>query len=270
MRHLLLVLLALYSAACAQVGPHAETQSYAADGIHLRHLRVRVTPAQTQDFEALIERCVLAAQTVQLSDEHGWLCYRESPGRYWLVSFSETRDGFAIPSSDSPLRSFTRHIASLEGPEALAEIDERIGALEYEIEWSLLARQKHDWATAREMSTELHPKARVMLRSVRPGEERAFEQALAERTAFLAERDYPLPVEGFVVLSGAPGTAMQVVFPRDWPSFHAGESFWEFAQKLPESEREEYMRRKAALMRTMWKAEYYDASFLPEASFGGR
>jgi hypothetical protein len=60
---------------------------------------------------------------------------------------------------------------------------------------------------------------------------------------------------------------MHVVFPRDWPSFHARESFWEFVQRLPEPEREEYMRRKAALMRTMLSAEYYDADCLSDASY---
>jgi hypothetical protein len=145
-----------------------------------------------------------------------------------------------------------------------------LAALEYEIEWNLLTRQKQLWSTVESVSTATHPAARLMLRTVRPGHEADFERTLAQRTAFLEDHGYPLPVEGFVVLSGAPGTALQVVFPRDWPSFHARESFWEFAQLLPEPEREEYMRRKAELMQTMLSAEYYEAGVVAEACYGDK
>jgi len=269
MRPALLFALALLPTACA-AAPHAATESFEASGVHVRHVRLRVAPAQTQDFEALVERCVESAATAGLPDEYDWLCYRESPGRYWLITFSGERDGFAIPTSEHPLRTFARHVADQEGPSARAEIDERLAALEYELEWSMLTRQRLEWSTVEEMSTATHPAARIMLRTVRPGLEADFERALAERTAFLKDHGYPLPVEGFVILSGAPGAAMQVVFPRDWPSFHARESFWEFVQRLPEPEREEYMRCKADLMRTMLSAEYYDAEYLEPASYGAK
>ena len=270
MRYMLIIALGLLSAACVSIGPHAESEAFDADGVHVRHVRLRVAPAQTKDFEALVGRCVKAAQAAGLSDEYDWLCYRESPGRYWLVTFGDEQDGFVIPDSDRPLRTFARHVANQEGASARAEIDQRLAALEYEIEWAVLSRQKKEWSTVESMSTATHSKARVMMRTIIPGQETAFERALAERVAFLHEHGYPLPVEGFVILSGAPGTAMQAVFPRDWPSFHARESFWEFVQRLPESERKEYMRRKEALMRTMLSAEYYDADFLEEASYGAK
>jgi len=270
MRCALFFVLAPLLTACALVEPRAATEAFEADGVHVRHVRLRVAPAHTKDFEALVERCVEAARTVELPDEYDWLCYRESPSRYWLITFSGERDGFAIPASSHPLRTFARHVADREGAGARAEIDERLDALEYEIEWTLVTRQKKEWSTVESMTTATHPKARVMFRTVRPGQEAAFERALTERTAFLRDHDYPLPVEGFVTLSGAPGTAMQVVFPRDWPSFHTGESFWKFVQRLPESDREEYMRRKQALMLTMLSAEDYDADYLEAASYSSQ
>jgi len=93
------------------------------------------------------------------------------------------------------------------------------------------------------------------------------DRALAARTAFFAEHDYPLPVEGFAVRSGAPGRALQVVFPADWSSFHATDSFYAFVQGLGEAEQEDYAGRKAALMETMSSAEYHDGSFAAELSY---
>jgi hypothetical protein len=263
----LLVFALLVPAACTTVDPAAVTDAFAADGVHVRHVRLRIAPAQTGDFEALLARCVGIAEAAKLSDDHDWLAYRESPGRYWLVTFSDERDGFSIPTSDRALRTFALHLAAIESEDAVAEMEQRLGALEYELEWSILTRQKREWSTVEDMSTSSHPKARMMMRTVRSGEEAAFERALAERTAFLLAKGYPLPVEGFVTLTGLPGTAMQVVFPRDWTSFHAAESFWQFAQRLPEADHDEYTRLKEALMPTMASAEYLDAEHLPAASY---
>lgn len=270
---LALLLFALLTAACASPpsGPaHARTAdaaSFPVEGLFARHLRLRLAPSHTQDFEALMERCVRAAQAAALPEAWDWLLYRESPGRYWIIAFAEEREGFALPRGPRPLWSFARGVADREGPAARAEVERRLAALEYVVEWDLLTRQKRAWSTVDSMSTTTHPEARLMLRTVRPGREVDFDRALTARTAFFREHGYPLPVEGFVILEGLPGHALQVVFPRDWPSFHAAESFWEFVQSRPEAERTDYLARKAALMETMASAEYHDASFLPEASY---
>ena len=260
--------LALLAAACAVLDARpapAATEDYEADGVHVRHARLRVAPAHTKDFEALMARCVEAAKAVALEDD--WLCYRESPGRYWLLLFGSERGGFMVPPSADPLRAFAEHVAELESGAARDEIVGRLAALEYHVEWTMLMRQRTEWSTVEDMSTSTHPKARMIVRSVRPGRERAFAEALDARTAFLRENAYPLPVEGFVTLAGAPGTATQVVFPTDWPTFHASDSFGAFARGLSDEPRADYARRKAALMETMLSAEYYDGDFLPEQSY---
>ena len=216
MIRLLLSTVLILSTACSSLQPIAQTESFPAAGVFVRHVRLRVAPAQTKDFEALMERCVAAAQAAELGAEWEWLCYRESPGRYWLITFSGTADGFMVPASTQPLSAHARTVADQASPAARVEIDRLLAALEYEIEWTIVSRQKAAWSTVGSMTTSENPKARLMLRTVRPGQEAAFERALAKRVEFLIEHDYPLPVEGFVVLSGAPGTAMQVVFPTDW------------------------------------------------------
>jgi len=263
---LLGALLCAWTAACAVLETHAVTDRYDADGPFLRHVRLRVAPAHTQDFEALMARLVAAAESAELTDDWHWLCYLESPGRYWIVTSSETRDGFPVPRSQRPLRAFARAVVDQASLAARTDVVRRLATLEYEIEWVLEARGKAAWSNAKVMSTAEQPKARLMVRTVRPGQEAAFERALAERVDFLVAHDYPLPIEGFVTLSGAPGTALQVVFARDWPSFHERESFWQFVQHLPEAARDAYMQRKAALMRTMASAEYYHGDFRAGAS----
>ena len=238
--------------------------SFEAEGVYVRHLRLRLAPSHTQAFEAMMTRCVVAANEAGLTESYRWLCYREPPGRYWLVLFSDTIDGFATPST---LPGFAKHIGRSESRSAKAEIMAMLAQLEYEIEWEIVIQQKANWSTVDSMSTDTHPKARIMDRTVRPGMETTFEAALAARTAFLRDHGYPLPVEGFVVHSGAPGRALQVVFPVDWSSFHETDSFGAFVRGLDKASQEEYAIRKAALMATMSRAEYMDGSFVPELSY---
>ncbi len=235
-----------------------------AEGIFVRHLRLRLAPFHTQAFEKLMRRCVQAAQTTDLPGEYEWLCYREPPGRYWLIFFSETIDGFKIPES---LRAFALHLARAEGGTALDEISGLLVGLEYETEWEIIFQQKSSWSTVEGMSTATHPKARIMDRMIRPGMEVAFEDALEARTAFLLVHGYELPIEGFVTRRGEPGHEWQVVFPVDWSSFHESDSFGAFILSLDDSVQEEYARVKRALMETMDRAEYYDGNYADELSY---
>ncbi|MCH7546645.1 MAG: hypothetical protein IID30_09630 [Planctomycetes bacterium] len=235
-----------------------------AEGIFVRHLRLRLAPSHTQAFEKLMGRCVQAAQAAGMPEEYDWLCYRESPGRYWLIFFSETIDGFATPES---LRAFALHLARAEGGSGLDEISELMVGLDYETEWVIIFQQKSTWSTVEGMSTSTHSKARIMDRTIRPGMEEAFEDALAARTAFLVEHGYELPIEGFVTRRGAPGRELQVVFPVDWSSFHEKDSFGAFIRGLDDSAQAEYAGLKRALMVTMDRAEYYDGDYAGELSY---
>ena len=263
-----IMLIALFSGCQsyrAGSGMHSRAETTIdADGIFVRHLRLRLAPSHTQAFETIIRRCVQAAKAEGLPESYEWLCYRESPGRYWLLSFSKTIDGFATPES---LRAFALFLGRVEGKVALDEISELMVGLEYETEWEIIFQQKSSWSTVEGMSTATHSKARIMDRTIRPGMEEAFENALAARTAFLVEHGYELPIEGFVIRRGAPGRALQVVFPVDWSSFHEMNSFGAFIRGLDESAQDEYAGLKRALMVAMSKAEYYDGDFLGELSY---
>ena len=107
----------------------------------------------------------------------------------------------------------------------------------------------------------------VPLRMPRLSERREDIRLLAQ--AFLARSGYPLPVEGFTLPHvGSPRRAMQAVFPVAWGSFHESTSFFAFSKTLDEAGQAEYAERKADLLETMSCAEYYDASFVPELSYG--
>lgn len=253
------------ASSCATTDTPAAATQFEADGVYVTHLRLRLAPSHTQAFEALMKRCVAVASAAELSEDYEWLCYREPPGRYWLVQFSEAADGFAFPEH---LEGFADHVGWAGGEAARAEIMAMLAELEYETEWEIIFQNKASWSTVESMSTATHPKARMMDRTIRPGMEAAFDAALEARTAFLAEHGYPLPVEGFVARRGAPGRALQVVFPVDWSAFHGATSFFAFVQGLDEAARADYAARKAALMVTMASAEYFDASFVAELSYG--
>ena len=263
MRHLLtLGLGCVLLASCAS--PPAAADGYGAQGGFVRHVRVRVAPFDTGSFEAWMTRCVEAAEAAALPRASEWLCYYEPPGRYWVLSFSPSVDGVAGTDSQDPLAGFAREVARAAGVEGL---EASLETLEYEAEWKTVHRRKADWSSAVEMIPGRFPMARMMVRTVRPGKEDAFERALAARTAFFVEHDYPYPIEGFVTLEGAPGTALQVVFPTDWVEFHARTSFYEFVRRLDPLAREDYARRKQELMETMASAEYYDGRFKPDLSY---
>jgi len=211
-----------------------------------------------------MERLVAAASAGGLTRRERWLCYREPPGRYWILSYGESPGGFLVPGT---LRGLVEHVGRAAGPQVHAELAAMLAGLEYETEWEILLQQKRDWSTVDSMSTDTHPEARVMERTIRPGRETAFDQALTARTAFLREAGYPLPVQGFVARDGAPGRAFQVVFPVNWSSFHEASSFYGFSKSLDEAGREAYAARKAALLETMSGAEYYHGGFAAELSY---
>ena len=239
---------------------------FGAEGIFARHLRVRLAPSHTKRFEAILEACVAAARRKGLPGSHDWLAYREPPGRYWLIQFADAADGFAIPAT---LEGFVGHLGRTGSDREHDELMRRLAELEVEVEWEHLLRMKSAWSTVDEMNTATHPKARLIERTIRPGREADFDRALAARTAFLARSGYPLPVEGFTLPHvGSPRRAMQAVFPVAWGSFHESTSFFAFSKTLDEAGQAEYAERKADLLETMSCAEYYDASFVPELSYG--
>jgi len=250
--------LALLLLTACNVTPEGPTQRVPvdADGTWLRHRRVRLAPADTKGFEAVMAACAEGAQAREWSAP--WICYRESPGRYWIVTFAGDDGRFTEPVG---LAGFVGALS----PSAL----EDLRALEHEVEWEWESRGVAAWSTGGEVDTTTHPKARLMVRTVRRGMEAEFAEALAGRTAFLREHGYRLPVEGFVTRRGGPPRGeLQVVFPTDWASFHGEGSFGVFVKGLDADAQEDYAGRKAALMRTMSRAEFHDADLVPELCFG--
>jgi len=162
------------------------------------------------------------------------------------------------------------HVGRAESETARNEIVTMVAELEYETEWEIVFQQKGSWSTVKEMSTSTHPKARIIERAIRPEKEPAFDAALSKWTAFLVNHRYPLPVEGFVLRSGATGTALQVVFPTDWSSYHGTDSFSAFTATLDARAQRQFADREAALMATVVSVEHYDGDFAPELSFQSR
>ena len=259
----LFILVALAAAGgCAGTTPHRD--AIAADGVFVRHLRLRVAPEQTKQLESILAACADIASATRTEGGVGdWLIYREPPGRYWLITFSDTIDGFRYPAG---LSSFVRYMADRSPADGEAILS-TLGRLRFEIDWEIVFQQKRAWSTTEGVEPSTHPKARIMARTIKPGLDRQFSTALAERTAFFPVHAYPLPIEGFVTRRGDPAVALQVVFPTDWPTFHATHGFGAFVKSLPQAARDDYARRKAALMRTMSNAAWYDGSFAEELSF---
>lgn len=258
---------------CAAPHDHEGPQSAAVvqatlEDAYARHLRLRIAPSHTKAFEALMKRCVEAASRAQLPAEGHWLCYREPPGRYWLLAFSAAQLEFTVPHRTGSFKGFVTEVGQAAGADVAADLQAMLAEIEYETEWELLLQRKGVWCSPQELDMSVHPVARMMERLILPAMEEAFEAALAARTAFLVEHEYPLPIEGFAIRAGAEQRAMQVVFPTDWSTFHGSQSFGAFILSLNESCQAEYAQRKAALMATMASAEYYDGSFVAELSYG--
>ena len=256
-----LLLTAATLLACSSCSSAPTAAPFRADGIFVRNVGVRVRPGAVDEFEALLESCVAGAHAQGLTERHDWLCYREVSGRFFFVWFAHGVDGFAFADGPDPLRDLARQTA---GEAAVRTLD----GLEYDVEWDAVVRQTSAWSTVRSMTTRTHPEARMFVYSVEAGRELAFEAALRERTAFLLEQSYPIPVEGFGSLPDAPVTAMQVLFPTDWARFHAEDSFEAFSATLEDADRERFDELSRALADTLTRVEVRDGSHAPELSFG--
>ncbi len=178
---------------CATPGARF-SEALEADGIHVRHLRFKVKAEQAPALEAMMKRLVEVARSANLAASYDWLCYREQPDRYWLLVFADSAFGFVMPPT---LAGFVSHVSSAGGDAARTQTEAMLATLEYEPDWEIVIRQKSKWSTVADMSPATHPKARMLERTVRPGSEAAFDDALAAWTTFLVGHDYPLPIEGF-------------------------------------------------------------------------
>lgn len=240
---------------------------YSADGVFVRHARIRVSPAHTKPLEALLAQCVATARSAQLPAASKWNCYRESPGRYWLLWYGDGIDGFHYPAASDSLRAFVQQIGRSVGGATRADIERRLSELDYVVEWTIVLRRKSEWCTADAVSLTSYPKARLMLRSVKRGQEVAFGRAVEARTEFLEEHGYSLPLEGFATVVGPARTEIQMLYAVDWSRFHASTSIGHFVRGLSESASAAYATRKQALMVTMDRAEFYDADYMTELSW---
>jgi hypothetical protein len=244
--------------------PRSEISTEAADGVFVRRLRLRVAPDQVEQFEALMRRCVVAAEAADLPDEYRWLAYREPPSRYWLICFSPTLDGFAPPAS---FASFVRFLAAAEGPGAVTEVETMLSSINVHTDGVRVGRQFSAWSTVGSMSTVTQPKARVVEYAIRGGAAEELSRALAARTGFLAKHGYELPIEGFVTVQGALPGATQVTFPRNWVDFHRSDSVEAFVARLPEADALEFRELDRALNGTLSGIEFFDGDYAAQLRY---
>lgn len=235
-----------------------------AKGIFVRNTRLRVPPSDADKFEALMLRCVKAAQNTELPEQFRWLCYREAPRHYWIIVFSDTMNGFATPDA---FASFARRIANEEGGDAIQDINERLADFSLETEAQVITQQYAAWSTVGGMSTATHPKAHISSYKIMPNASEAFARALTARTKFLADHNYGLPIEGFVIQRGATRQARQIVFPVSWDAYHARDSIEAFVGRLDQASRSEFQRLDQALADFVQGIERFEADFVKELSY---
>lgn len=133
--------------------------------------------------------------------------------------------------------------------------------LTYQTEWISIARQYLGWSTVESMSSSTHPMARIVDFSIKPGMEKAFSLAMAARTRFLIEHEYPLPIESFALAEEAPSRAWMVLFAPTWKTLHGSDSIDDFAAGLDPQATKELTALDAGLAETVSAIDFYDASF---------
>ncbi|MEC9374189.1 MAG: hypothetical protein VYC34_10115 [Planctomycetota bacterium] len=265
----LLLPLTLLSTGCATLwAPTSADRLESAaqpEGVYVRHIRLRVAPADVADFESLMHDLAVAATRANLAPEHAWLCYAEPPCRYWLISFGETPGGAVAEQS---FESFARRIAAESGAMPRGDLNQRLAAIDVREDWSHLHRQTLRWSTVEQMTTATHPKARMVLYRIDKDRIADFDRAMVERTAFLIENEYPLPIEAFLRLNTARAEAIRVVFPVDWPSFYERDSMDAFQGRLDDAQAARLEELDQQLIETVTWMEYFDADFIPRLNFG--
>ncbi len=131
-----------------------------------------------------MKRMVQAAESAGLPDSHDWLCYREPPNYYWILSFSDGPTDFACPPT---LAGLAQAISKTESIAVRDEISQTLTHLKYNPVSEAVWQQESNWSTVKEMKTIEHPKARIIERKILDGKKVKFSAAVVEWTDYLKQ-----------------------------------------------------------------------------------
>ncbi len=98
------------------------------DGVFAQLLRIDAQD-KSEGFESLMAQLVQVADSVGLENPYYWICYREAPDHYWLLTISDSLDNFVHPGSIEGFAASIGRFATLAEQDRISSMSVAMEAL---------------------------------------------------------------------------------------------------------------------------------------------
>lgn len=240
------------------------SQTINPEGVFAQLLRIDAQN-QSENFENLMAQLVRVADSADLAEPYFWICYREIPNYYWLLTISDSLDNFAHPGN---IEGFASVISQFAKPAQRDEISSLSEALKELPVTRNVTQQYSNWSTTNNVESRDFPKSRIVIYQIRESGLLTFSENMAELSEFLSNNSITLQVEGFIAQPRSLNAAWQVVFLPENTSFDAVHENYEFSNALNEQSLDELRRIQEKIKSNVSGVEYLDGIRIDSLSYG--
>ena len=180
-------------------------------GVFAQLLRIDAQEKSDQ-FEELLAELTTIADSSSLPHPYYWICYRETPDHYWILTISDSVNNFKYPGT---VVGFASTIAEFATPEKRSEIltkSERLKDLPFDLHTT---QQFSKWSTTNNVESRDYPFSRVVIFNIKEGKISEYHENVVKLTKSLDQKEITFQVEGFLVVPSTLNAAWQVIFVPD-------------------------------------------------------
>lgn len=214
---------------CNQSQKEDKNSEIKPEGVFVQILRID-TQDKSESFDSLMLQLVEVADSANLKNPHYWLCYREAPNFYWLLTgMNYSIDDFIYPDT---FEGFVSTLMEYAVPTKRKEIMALAEPLKNLPTTKTITQQYAKWSTTNNVEARDFPKSKLVIYKLKESEINNFSNSMNELVDFLSANNISTPVEGFLVHPRSQNVAWQVIFlPREMP-FDDAHKFNELSDNL--------------------------------------
>lgn len=249
---------------CKTNSEHWNNSEINPEGVFAQLLRIDAQN-QSEQFETLITQLVRVADSVGLENPYYWICYRETPNHYWLLTISDSLDNFAHPGT---IEGFASAISQFANPFERDEISSLSEALKELPVTRNVTQQYSNWSTTNNVESRDFPKSRIVTYQINETDLLKFNDNMAKLSDFLSSNNVTFQVEGFIAYPRTLNVAWQVIFLPENSSFDKVHEHYEFSVGLNKEALEQLTAIQEKIKSNINSIKYFDGIRIDSLSYG--